>query len=142
MAIVDPNVLAYLTSLHQLQQQKDLQEAQINAQEQALAADRARQEGIVNANTTQQLSTLNTAGENSRTGISGGLENRGLYGSGEMETDLAKQRATQAQQQGTVQSGAANSISGIEANIAQQQNALEQQRAQARLSFQQKGLQT
>ncbi len=93
----------------------------------ALQAEQARRAGIIGADRDRQISELKPWGEQAREGISGGHESRGLFGSGAMERDIARQRADEARREAAFRAGAANQMSDVEAEIAMQ--IMEQQRA-------------
>lgn len=64
------------------------------------------------------LPELQMAGENQRTAISGGMESRGIYRSGEHEMALARQRAAEQQQLGSMGSEQTAALGGIEGDLA------------------------
>lgn len=98
-------------------------------------ADLQRRRGLVESARDRTLADLEPAGEQAREGIMGGLEARGLYGGGQMEQGLARQRAAQASRAGAIQAGAAGQIGDLESDVAMRIAELNAQRAIQRASM-------
>ena len=98
-------------------------------------ADVARREGVVQSDTQRQLGDLVSQGERQRTGISGNLEARGLFRSGEHEQALAHQRANEGSQQGAIQAAAAQRIADLHTTLTQQLAEVQRREAETRLQY-------
>ncbi len=103
----DPTYQAYISNL-------DLQLAQ---QQQNTERQRAQLLG----NQDQQLYDTAQAGDQSRTGISGNYESRGLFNSGGRLRDIAQQQADQGTRESRIRQGTATGISDLENALAQAQ---------------------
>lgn len=95
-------------------------------------SDLKRRRAIINAERDRLLANLVPWGEQSREGIMGGFETRGLYGSGGMERDVARQRADEARRAAGFRSSAASQLSDAEAEVKSRIAAVNRARAIAR----------
>lgn len=111
----DPGWLEY-------SRQTDLSVARANA-------DLARRRGLIESDRDRVLGELEPQGEQQREGIMGNFASRGLFHSGALERDVARQRAAQAQRAGSIQAGAAGQIGDIESDVAARIADLNAQRA-------------
>lgn len=102
-------------------------------------AEGVRRQGQIVSQRDRLLSDLVPQGEAQRTTISGGMESRGLYGGGQMEESLARQRANEGRRQTGIQADAYSGLSDLAAQQAMQQQAIEGKRAQARADYMSRG---
>jgi hypothetical protein len=114
-------------------------QAEMDREGQLYGAQAQRSSGLVTSNRDRLLADLIPRGEQERTGIEGGMEARGLFGGGQMEEHLARQRANEAQRGTTIQSEAAARLSDIEGQLAMQQAEIERRRAETRADYLSRG---
>jgi hypothetical protein len=102
-------------------------------------AETQRRTGQITGQRERLLAQLIPQGEQERTTISGGMEARGLFGGGQMEDHLARQRANEGQRQTGINVDSYTALSDLQAQQALQAQQIEARRAQARADYMSRG---
>lgn len=100
----DPTYAAYVAAL-------DLDQAQRQA-------TTSRQRDYLMSDQTRLLDQTAQQGEQSREGISGGYESRGLFNSGGRLRDISRQQSNQASREGSIRENATRGVAELEAQMA------------------------
>lgn len=117
-------------------------QAQLDQESAMNAAEAQRRQGQIVSQRDRLLSDLVPQGEAQRTSIAGGMESRGLFGGGEQEEAMARQRANEGRRQTGIQADAYGGLSDLAAQQAMQQQAIESRRAAARADYLSRGYTT
>ncbi len=110
----DPSILAFLRASGMSQE--------------TAAADVARRRTAIEQALGTSIKDLEDQGEVSRENISGNAESNGVFRSGQLSTDLQRQRASQLRRQGALTDQAGYQIGNLTSSL-QQQIAENQQKA-------------
>lgn len=87
----------------------------------------------LNRELNRSIPEIQQAGDYTRQGISGNLESRGLFRSGELEQALARQRGAEGQQISTMQGSTADQVGILQNDLARRIADIERRRSDATL---------
>lgn len=120
-----PEWLAYLNAL--------------NLEEQQYRADVDKTRGLYQSDAERQKQDLVPVYGQSRRGIAGSLESRGMARSGELLRKLAENRAQEGRQRSGIDANLAGQTLGLESQLAQKMLSLGTQRAEREMSMRSQG---